>query len=75
MQSSLLELPRCEGGKDCEAGLKEKDAPRHCRSEANERDEGDERRGIKGERRKKGEKRKERGETGGQFFTTLLFRC
>jgi hypothetical protein len=21
----LLELPRCEGGKDCEAGLKEKD--------------------------------------------------
>ena len=24
VQSSLLELPRCEGGKDCEAGLKER---------------------------------------------------
>ena len=25
VQSSLLELPRCEGGKDYEVGLKEKD--------------------------------------------------
>ena len=24
VQSSLLELPRCEGGQDCEAGLKKK---------------------------------------------------
>ena len=28
VQSSLLELPRCEGGKDREAGLKEKFALR-----------------------------------------------
>ena len=50
VQSSLLELPRCEGGKDREAGLKEK---------GERRKEKGERRNSRADRNK-GERRKEK---------------
>ena len=52
VQSSSLELPRCEGGKDHEVGLNEKGERRNSRADRN-----------KGERRKeKGERRNSRAD-------------